>query len=179
MQKNRILFISLIAFSATFIGCMDSPKPVAPADNSASANRSERSQSAIAHSSDSKPGDVPKNSDGSNSGMRSSWSRGGSYVDVSKETAAIEKAEKDVTAKPNDGAARITASKAYLARANKLTEAQQYASALGDYRKALKYDPTNAEAKDWIDQIVKIYDSINKSYPAEGEEPPPLTEKKQ
>lgn len=177
-MQNRLLIIAITAVTALLTGCMSSPTPVSPADNSANTNRSERSQSAIAHSSDSKPGDVPKNAEAPKSGERSSWSRGGSYVDVSKETEAIDKAEKDVTAKPKDGAVRITASKAYLARANKLTEAQQYAAALGDYRKALKYDPTNAEAKDWIDQIVKIYDSINKSYPAEGEEPPPLTEKK-
>jgi len=55
-----------------------------------------------------------------------------------------------------------------------LTDARQYASALGDYRRTLKYDPSNAEAKDWIERIVSIYDSINRESPKEGEEPPPL-----
>jgi hypothetical protein len=55
-----------------------------------------------------------------------------------------------------------------------LTDARQYASALGDFRRALKYDPSSEEAKTWIDQIIKIYDSMNKEYPKEGEEPPPL-----
>ena len=52
--------------------------------------------------------------------------------------------------------------------------ARQYASALGDFRRAVKNDPTNTEAQDWIKQIITIYDSINRSYPQEGEEPPPL-----
>jgi cytochrome c-type biogenesis protein CcmH/NrfG len=59
-----------------------------------------------------------------------------------------------------------------------LTDARQYASALGDYRKAIKLDPNNAEAKQWIEQIVMIYESINRDYPKEGEEPPPLAFKK-
>jgi hypothetical protein len=38
----------------------------------------------------------------------------------------------------------------------------------------IKYDPKNEEARGWIDQIISIYNSINKEYPKEGEEPPPL-----
>lgn len=67
---------------------------------------------------------------------------------------------------------------AYYKRAVALTEARQYASALGDYRRALKNDPSNAEAKDWVDKIIMIYDSMNKTSPKEGEEPPPLPFKK-
>ena len=39
-------------------------------------------------------------------------------------------------------------------------------------------DPENADAKDWIDQIVTIYGSLGRTPPAEGEEPPPLPFKK-
>ena len=63
---------------------------------------------------------------------------------------------------------------AYFKRAMALTDARQYASALGDYRRAVKYDPSNTEAKDWIQQIISIYDTINRESPKEGEEPPPL-----
>ena len=63
---------------------------------------------------------------------------------------------------------------AYFKRGVALTDARQYASALGDYRKTLKYDPQNREAKEWIDMITNIYDGRNQDYPKEGEEPPPL-----
>jgi hypothetical protein len=55
-----------------------------------------------------------------------------------------------------------------------LTDARQYASALGDYRRVLKYDPNNSEAKNWIEQIIGIYDSLGRESPKEGDEPPPL-----
>ena len=55
-----------------------------------------------------------------------------------------------------------------------LTEARQYASALGDYRKAVKYNPENAQAQEWIKQIINIYDDMGRESPPEGQEPPPL-----
>ena len=61
---------------------------------------------------------------------------------------------------------------------NVATVASEYASALGDYRRALKYDPTNAEAKEWVDQITMIYEGLRRPAPAEGQEPPPLPFKK-
>jgi len=45
---------------------------------------------------------------------------------------------------------------------------------LGDYRRTLKYDPDNAQAKTWVEQIVSIYDSMGRESPPEGQEPPPL-----
>ena len=61
-----------------------------------------------------------------------------------------------------------------MKRAVALTDARQYASALGDYRRAVKNDPENEEAKNWIDQIITIYGSLGRTPPPEGEEPPPL-----
>jgi len=86
----------------------------------------------------------------------------------------IAKAEKAAKARPNDAAAKTALGEAYLKRGVALTEARQYASALGDYRRTLKYDPDNAEAKQWVDQIIKIYDSMGRESPPEGQEPPPL-----
>ncbi len=75
---------------------------------------------------------------------------------------------------PSDDAAKKALGAAYFKRAEALTEARQYASALGDYRRALKHDPSNTAAKEWIDRIISIYDSINRDSPKEGEEPQPL-----
>jgi tetratricopeptide (TPR) repeat protein len=84
--------------------------------------------------------------------------------------AEIEKADKSGDKK--------ALSQAYLKRADALTQARQYAAALGDYRKALKADPSNADAKNWIDQITMVYQSMNREAPKEGEEPGPLPFKK-
>jgi tetratricopeptide (TPR) repeat protein len=107
-------------------------------------------------------------------GAKSKWSQGGEPIDTSEMDNAIADAEKNVKAKPGDEAARKALGDAYFKRASALTDARQYAAALGDYRRALKNDPSNSEAKDWIAQIISIYDSMNKQYPPEGEEPPPL-----
>lgn len=94
-------------------------------------------------------------------------------IDVSAYDAEIAKAEKDLKAKPKDETAKNNLSEAYTKRGVALTEARQYASALGDYRRALKY-ASNAEAKSGMDSIVGIYSSLNRESPPEGEEPPPL-----
>ena len=110
---------------------------------------------------------------------KSAWSQGGSPIDTSALDAAIAKAETAYKGKPGDQTKALALSEAYVKRATALTEARQYASALGDYRRALKLDPNNSEAKKWVDEIIAIYDMLNKSYPAEGQEPPPLPFNKQ
>lgn len=95
-------------------------------------------------------------------------------IDVSQMTAAIEKADKTLKSKPNDAKARNELAEAYFARAFALTEAAQYRSALGDFRKGLKLNPGNADARQMHDQIISIFQSINREPPKEGEEPPPL-----
>lgn len=95
-------------------------------------------------------------------------------IDVSEFNAEIEKAEKNLSAKPKDAAAKKAVAEAYLKRADALTEAAQYRAALGDYRRVLKHDPENESAKGWIDKIVSIFKSLNREAPKEGEEPPPL-----
>ncbi|HTH37046.1 MAG TPA: tetratricopeptide repeat protein, partial [Pyrinomonadaceae bacterium] len=76
--------------------------------------------------------------------------------------------------KPDDKATKKSLADAYFDRGFALTEARQYASATGDFRRALKLDPTHEEAKKWLDQIVGIYKMLKKEPPPEGEEPPPL-----
>lgn len=169
-MKN-ILFVSLAAFLAT--GCNNTPAPVAQNSNSTGVASSspERAQTAIAHSSENK---MPSNAPTSGS----KWTQGGDPFDTGEYDAAVTSAEKALNAKPSDDKLKLALGAAYLRRATALTEKRQYASALGDYRRTLKYDPSNAEAKQWIEQIITIYNSIGRSYPAEGEEPPPLPFKK-
>ena len=106
------------------------------------------------------------------------WTQSGDAIDTAKLDAAVNLAVKTLAVKPSDAAAKKAVSEAYFNRGTALTEARQYASALGDYRKAYKADPSNTEAKEWIDKIILIYDGLKKDYPKEGEEPPPLPFKK-
>lgn len=160
----RILITTLFAISA--ISCANTATPVAVDSNSAANSPVDRSQTAIAHGPEmqrSDPAAAPKGR----------WSTAGDPIDTKELDAAIMAAEKAVKEKPSEDAKRAL-SAAFFKRASALTEARQYASALGDYRRAVKHDPTNAEAKEWIERIVSIYSSINKESPKEGEEPPPL-----
>lgn len=99
-------------------------------------------------------------------------------VDVTEMTAKIEKADKELKAKPDDATAKKTLAAAYFERAFALTEAAQYRVALGDFRKGLKLDPSNTEAKSMHDQIISIFEGMGREVPKEGEEPPPMPAKK-
>lgn len=158
----------VIPVAALLAACMNTPQPIVQNSNSA-APTNERPQTSVAHSSENRQPPATNST-----GAPSKWTQSGDPIDTSTFDAAIAMAEKALNGKPSDTAAKKALAEAYLARANALTGARQYASALGDYRRTLKHDPTNAEAKDWVDQIINIYKSINRGYPAEGEEPPPL-----
>ncbi len=109
---------------------------------------------------------------------KTKWSQSGDPIDTSSFDEEIKQVESKLKANPKNEDLKKSLAEAFVKRGLTLTEARQYASALGDYRKALKLDPNNEEAKKWIDQIISIYKSINKEYPKEGEEPPPLPFKK-
>ncbi|HEV7698749.1 MAG TPA: hypothetical protein VGO43_00825 [Pyrinomonadaceae bacterium] len=167
--------IILTTLTCLLAACGSAPRPTAENSNAPGSNipANERPQTAIAHTTEggNPPGAVP-------TGEKSKWSQGGDAIDTSSYDAAIVSAEKTLTAKPTDAAAKKAVGDAYYKRADALTQARQYAAALGDYRRALKADPSNPDAKKWIDQITSIYQSMNKESPPEGQEPPPLPFKK-
>jgi tetratricopeptide (TPR) repeat protein len=104
--------------------------------------------------------------------------RAGNRSITSKFDKAFADAEKAAKAERSDEAAQKALAQAYFERGFALTQARQYASAIGDYRRALKYDPDHAESKEWIEQILSIYTMLKKAPPKEGEEPPPLKVKR-
>ena len=163
--------IALSLFSLAFIGCSQSePQPVANPTLS-NAARPNNTMTVTAHSGEPKTGQTPPTSQTEG---KTRWTLSGDPINTSRFDAEIADAEKELKSKPDDNAAKKALAEAYYKRGSALTEARQYASALGDYRRALKLDPTNEGAKKWIGQIIGIYDSMNKDYPEEGEEPPPL-----
>jgi hypothetical protein len=87
--------------------------------------------------------------------------------------AKIAKAEAKAKAAGASEADRKAAAAAYAARADVYYNAQQpmlYKFALGDFRRALRYDPGNADARAKLDQIVSIYQSMGKPVPTNGQE---------
>jgi len=170
-MKTKISIVTLL-FLASF-ACNNAGKPVAETNTSttAPASNSEKPQTAIAHSLEKQ---TPPTGDAAPSGAKSKWTQGGDPIDTKELDAAIKSAETALIDKPNDPANRKAMGDAYFKRAEALKDARQYASALGDYRRALKHDPSNAQAKNWIDQIIMIYDSLGRESPPEGQEPPPL-----
>jgi tetratricopeptide (TPR) repeat protein len=167
-MKSALILLVLIPLLAC-----NNAAPVANSDRSINvAQQSNEARSVIAHTSENQ---TPKPA-GANSGK---WSQSGDPIDTSKFDSAIAAAEKESKAKPSDDAAKKALAEAYFERGVALTDARQYASAIGDYRRALKLDPTHEESKKWIDQIVSIYAMLKKEAPKEGEEPPPLPFKKE
>lgn len=161
------------------VGCSNAPQ-VSQTSNSANLapQRAEKMETVAAHTTENQNPTMRNVNAAAQAGGKTKWTQSGEPIDTAEFDAAIAKAEKDAKARPTDEAANKAASEAYFKRGFALTQARQYATAIGDYRKALKYDPENAEAKDWIEQIVGIYEMMNKEYPKEGEEPPPLPFKK-
>ena len=166
-MRTAIIF----AVALSLIGC-NRATPVVVNVNSNTPSRVDRSQTAIAHTTENQ---TPKPVNGTGG----KWSQSGDPIDTSKFDEKVASAEKEVKSKPSDDAAKKALAQAFFERGFALTEARQYASALGDYRRALKYDPGHEDSKKWIEQIVGIYQMLKKDAPPEGEEPPPLPFKKE
>jgi tetratricopeptide (TPR) repeat protein len=98
-------------------------------------------------------------------------------LDVTKMTADIEKSKVAYDKNPKDETAAKALAKAYFDRASALTGVAQYRAALGDYRKGLKLDPTDEPAKKMHDEIIRIFESMGREAPKEGDEPPPMAPK--
>jgi tetratricopeptide (TPR) repeat protein len=140
-------------------------------NSNASANaaqRSEKTETVTAHTTENATPPIPSNTG------RTKWTQSGDPIDTKAFDSGIASAEKALKAKPDDKPTKDALAEAYLKRATALTGARQYASALGDYRRALKYDPENDTANEWVNQIIGIYNGLNREPPPEGQEPPPL-----
>lgn len=167
-----------IFMAAVLAGCTNNVQPLSQNTNTSSqpTSRNEKPQTVTAHTTENQPA-PSANSNGVPSAPYKSAGTG-EPIDTAKFDGTISAAEKTVKAKPSDEAAKRLLADAYFDRGFALTEARQYAAALGDYRRALKLDPNHEESKKWVDQIVSIYRMMKKEAPKEGEEPPPLPFKK-
>lgn len=85
--------------------------------------------------------------------------------------AKIEKALAKANAKGATTSDKKAAADAYKDRADYYWGAGNvmlYKYALGDYRRVLRYDPANDEAKERIDYLISVYHSLNRPVPDNG-----------
>ena len=94
-------------------------------------------------------------------------------VNTAELDAKIEKADAKAKAGAASDADKKAAAAAYVERGNVYYSAGSpalYKFALGDFRRALRYDPANDEARAKLDQIVQIYQSLGRPVPTNGTE---------
>lgn len=92
-------------------------------------------------------------------------------VDTKQLDTKIEQAEAKARAAGAGDADKKAAAAAYVERGNIYYSAGApalYKFALGDFRRALKYDPSNSEARAKMTQIVQIYESMGRPVPTNG-----------
>lgn len=99
---------------------------------------------------------------------------GGEPVDTSKYDAEIKRLEERAKKKAGDQATQLALAKAYTDRGDALTGARQYRAALGDYRRALRLNPNDEQARQMSGTIISILKSMGRDVPPEGQEPAPL-----
>lgn len=95
-------------------------------------------------------------------------------VNTAEQDARIQKAAAKADAPGASEADKKAAAEAYLARGNVYRDAgnpRLYKFALGDYRRVLRYQPDNREAKEKMDEIVGIYEGMGRPVPTNGLEP--------
>lgn len=177
--------ITILSLSALFLfGCSSNAQQSANAPAQNAANTSTTTATAPSKPSTSDSGLVSSHSTDKPTASKPSGdttsvgSPNQQAVDVTEMTAKIEKADKEYKAKQNDAKAKETLAAAYFERAFALTKAAQYRAALGDFRKGLKLNPNDTDAKSMHDQIISIFESIGREPPKEGEEPAPMPVKK-
>jgi tetratricopeptide (TPR) repeat protein len=176
MWQTRIMKkVVFLSFILTFLLACGNTQP-AVSNSKAVATVKKTEQVVTSHTTENPTPPVAANSvaTNSNSGQPVGNSPMAKAVDVEEMSANIEKAASNYKNKPKDDKAKAELSDAYFVRAFALTEVAQYRAALGDFRKGLKLDPNNKEAKEMHDQILTIFKSIGREPPKEGEEPQPL-----
>ena len=172
-MKKKLLILSLVAvFSAACGNSAQTSIQNQPNNVNAPANKPNDSLTVSSHSQN-KPAtaSVPATSTNPKQENASPMARA---VDVEKMTEDIEKAKAAYDKNQKSDEAKNTLAKAYFERAFALTDAAQYRAAMGDFRKGLKLDPNNAEAEKMYGEIIRIFQSIGREPPKEGDEPPPM-----
>jgi hypothetical protein len=144
--------------------------PVSPQSPSASPSVGSSSQT-MAPVNGSLPVATSHGSTGAAAPAQGPPRQGEAPADTSAYDQKIKAAEAMANRKGASDSDKRALAAAYLERANYYYTAQQpqlYKFALGDFRRVLKYDPENEEARAKMDQIVEIYHQLGKPVPTNG-----------
>ncbi len=161
--------LSLIFLASSAVGCQSTTEQAA--NNNITVQKPNNSEVVSSHSVSGENLKPPSAASNPSSSGASPMAKA---VDVGAMTSNIEKTKKVYDVKPTDEKAKEDLAKSYFVRAFALTKAAQYRAALGDFRKGLKLNPNDSEAKNMHDEILRIFKSINREPPKEGEEPAPI-----
>lgn len=162
MNRLRLLAFSVACGALLLAACRDAAPPQPVTNQAANGN-------ANAGTTARPPNNAPLNAV-TDHGPSSA----GDPIDTSRYDAQIEQATRQAERNPADATTRNAVAQAYVQRGNALTQARQYRAALGDYRRALRYDPDNEDAQRGASLISGIMQSMGRQVPDEGDEPPPL-----
>ncbi len=169
-MKKHFAIIALAA--AALAGC----GPVATSENSQRADNATGSRTGAINGGANRAELPPVTS--AHGGGAPAATANGPAVPAGKpdmDTAALDAKIKLVEAKAQAAGAgaaeKQAAAAAYVERGNAYRDAGQpqlYKFALGDYRRALRYEPGNATARARMDEIVGIYQSMGRPVPTNG-----------
>jgi hypothetical protein len=171
MRKPAIL--TTLAACALAAAC-GAPAPIAKTSNSSSptANSQTASQTSIQH------GTSPSSDAGVTSSHGGAEQSAGAVatkppVETAAMDAKIEKAEAKAKAAGASDADKKAAAKAYFERADFFRGEGSpvlYKFALADYRRGLRYDPADSDARGKMDEIIAIYKGMGRPVPELGNE---------
>lgn len=168
---RKLAIISALGACALATAC-GAPAPKAKTQNTSS--QASNTQTSIQH------GTSPSSDVGvaaSHGGATPQGASGASATKPPVETPAldakIEKAETKAKAAGASDADKKAAARAYFERADFFRGEGSpvlYKFALADYRRGLRYDPSNEDARAKMDEIVSIYKSMGRPVPELGNE---------
>ena len=167
---RRIVSLSALIGCLLLAGCGGAPPAVTTSQNTNSATNTAPVNSAQGGVG-ANVGVVAAHGGAGNTSAGGAASSDKAPVATPELDAKIEKASAKAKASGASAADKEAAAAAYMDRADFYWSAgnvQLYRYALGDYRRVLRYDPNNGQAKERIDYLISVYQSLNKPVPDNG-----------
>jgi hypothetical protein len=173
-HRMRKLFTPAALAACALLSACGGPQPAVVSQQNA--NASNPAQTSIQHGTS--PSNLGVAASHGGTTAEGGATAGGATLKPSVETpeldAKIQKTEAKAKASGASEADKKAAAGAYFARADFYRDQGQpqlYKFALADYRRGLRYDPSDAEARRKMDEIVQIYRSMGRPVPELGNEP--------
>ena len=168
-------FVASVLLSATLLSSCGGDAPPPSAKGNVNSTAINNSQTSIAHGTSPSSNLGPASAHGGAAPATAGAAPSApakAPVETPELDAKIEKATAKAKAEGASVADKKAAAVAYLERGNFYYSAGNpmlYRYALGDFRRVLRYDPDNAEAKEKVKQIEDIYtNSVHKPIPDNG-----------